>query len=542
MNQNELFDSPLGKLISNAVSPHEQALNREAVLQRFASHLPSSDPGDFALALYPFVAIRPLCYFSSPAFEKALTLFEKDPQATFRALSKFAQGLSHAMDSLLRAGASSQLEGQLELGKPENLMSFERIWHPEYQRHAEHVFNHVVKIPLELLGNAAGKDFLSLTLSLRADKLTDLCYPEFAAGFMSTVRNAISHGSTFYGDHEIRYVDSKHEEALFASDFSRLFDDLVDTCSGIVVAMFAFVVRHQLEAAAFGFNLLPLGLRCALVKGWMSHSGFTIDGMIEVIGGTSSHLNIFCSSPTKSRSFHRYQALRTAAYAVLAGCSSYDRICVSIDCGLSAPASMILNCPQLIEALRPGATVKDLAAVVQTDLLWYDANFVSRKWFLLNTIATGVLSRARRDMVSHWKKSGLKVWKHRYAIRNVENRSVGSKRRVLAEVVLNPDEEISSATVLGVVRHAVKTLGKSRVSAMPIDKLVGARGRPSYVWLRLHSTDARVRTLQGRSRRSGELLVEVEWMTWLNRSQPIFVKQPHEVVEGIRICYHGFKP
>jgi hypothetical protein len=542
MNTDAINRSPLGKLIGSSLGQQELLLKREEVSERFCRYFSSPDIGNLTLALHPFTGVRPLCYYSTTAFEATLELFERNPKATLHAFSKHSQGWSHAMDTLFRPGVSWEQEGRIRLQAPDDLLAFERIWHPEYQRYAEHVFNHLVKVPLELLGAPMGKDFVALPLSLRAEKLIALGYPALAKGFMSTVRNAISHGATYYSDHEVRYVDTKCEEKLLPSDIERLFDDLVDSCSGIAAAALAFIARQQTEVEAFGFGLLPLGLRCAVIRGWVSHSAFTVTGALKVKMGDSSHLNIYCYCPAKSRSLHRYEALRTAAFAVQVGCSNVDRICVSIDCGLPNHSLIVLNCSKLIEALRPEASDSILAEVVQTDLLWHDSNTFSRKWFLLKTSFYGAWLRLKRDTISKWKKSELNVWGQRYTIRNIENRSADSKRRLLAEVVLNAGEQTRVKTILGVVRHAIKILSKKRIPSLPFGKIEGIRGRPSYVWIRLHSYDARVRALQSRHYRSDELLAEAEWMTRFNRSQPVFVKQPDAVIKGIRIRLHRFKP
>jgi hypothetical protein len=538
--------SALAELVAKSLGAQELALRQESVLERFGAVVSQPDALNIALALHPFTELRPLRYFSEAAFACALQIFEENPRNTLQALSKFAQEWSHAIQSLFRCGSSWNMEGRLELNEAADLLPFERVWHPEYQRYSEHVFNHLIKVPLELQGNAVGKNFVAQTLAQRAKKLIDLGFPELSAGFSSVVRNSISHGSSFYGDQEIRYRDEYNgritEEVFIPSDFSQLFDDLVDSCSGIAAAALAFIARHQAEVESSGYQNLPLGIRYAILRGWASHQAFSVDGMIEV-QGQSPHLNIYCSSRSMSRSFQRYEALRVAARAVQAGCTNYDRICVSIDCGASVAGLVVFNGPQLMEALRPQATLEALRDVIRADLLWHDESAAATKWSLLKRSFDGAWAKTKRDLISRWKRSGLGVWKHRYTIRNIEPRTAGKTRRLMAEVVLHPDEEVSLRTVRGVIQHAVQVLKRTRLPASSIGKETRWRAKPSYVWLRLHRRDARVRGLQSRQPKSLDLLAEAEWTTFTNRSQPIQVKQPDDgIVRGIRIKYAAFRP
>jgi len=532
--------SALGELVSKSLGAQELALRQESVLQRFGAVVSQPDALNIALALHPFTELRPLRYFSQAAFDCALQIFEENLRNTLQALSKFAQEWSHAIQSLFRCGSSWNMEGRLQLNEPADLVSFERVWHPEYQRYSEHVFNHLIKVPLELLGNAVGKNFMVQPLSQRAQEL-----PGLSAGFNSVMRNSISHGSSFYGDQEVRYRDEYHgritEEVFIPSDFSQLFDDLVDSCSGIAAAALAFIARHQAEVESFGYQNLPLGIRYAILRGWASHQAFIVDGMIEV-QGQSPHLNIYCSSRSMSRSLHRYEAFCVATRAVQAGCTSYDRICVSIDCGASVAGLVVFNGPQLMEALRPQATLEALRDIIRADLLWHDESAAATKWSLLKRSFDGARAKTKRDWISQWKRSGLGVWKHRYTVRTIEPRTAGKTRRLMAEVVLHHGEEVSLHTVLGVIQHSVQVLKRTRLPASSIGKETRWRAKPSYVWLRLHRRDARVRGLQSRQPKSLDLLAEAEWTTFTNRSQPIQVKQPDKIVRGIRVKYAAFRP
>ena len=154
MNVQEATRNPLHKLESRA--------RLSCVKQRFGTYLvDNSIPEDFVLALYPFAATRPLCFFSSAALGDALRLFEQDSTLTLTSMQVYAQQISHGLSSILRKGTSWKDDLNPALKTPSDLIQFEQIWHPEYQRYSEHIFNNLLRLPLEILGRHAGKDYQS---------------------------------------------------------------------------------------------------------------------------------------------------------------------------------------------------------------------------------------------------------------------------------------------------------------------------------------------------------------------------------------------
>jgi len=94
----------------------------------------------------------------------------------------------------LRDAQSEYVEATISLESPDDISRFEKVWHPSYQRISEHVFNHLINIPLFILGRKHRKDYLSLSLSNRTKTLLELFSSKSCVGYDSVVRNAISHG------------------------------------------------------------------------------------------------------------------------------------------------------------------------------------------------------------------------------------------------------------------------------------------------------------------------------------------------------------
>ncbi len=517
----------------------EANIHRSSVANTFGSWINVQDCEDFALALYPFTEIRPLCYIDWNSFERALEFFERNVNQTLTAMATQDQLISHAIQSLLRPGNSWGRENHLSTREPSELMLFEQVWHPEYQRYAEHIYNHLIRLPLEILGQAKGKDYQSPTLANRVSILNSNGLSELTQGYNPIVRNAISHGSTVYEELQIRYIDRDKERNLYSRDFAVLFDGLVDACNGMVAAILVFLCRNRAVVQQFGLQRLPLGVRFLLVKGLASYRGFQVDAMLESrMAQGKPQLNIHCTSFTRSRFMHLLDGTSVAIFAQTTGGKGYERFSISINCGLAIPASLFIRGQELAEALRPNAPLESLAKIYDTNLLWYDVSVLSRRFYVWKTIMSLAWAQAYQKLIADWRQIGFKVWRSRYLIREVKNKSVAGIRRVEAEIVLTEDRPVTPALIHGVLRHATRRLRRSAIPNIDIAGPGRIRSLPAYVWIRLHKSDARVRTLESRGWKDLELLARSEWIWWMRRRSPIFVHKPDTIYRGIRIEYN----
>lgn len=529
---------------SHPLSAHETERRLRIVRRRF-SDLLDTEAYDRALpALFPFADTRPLKYVSDSAAKRTLEILRSQSRQVDTVLQDHEVALNHAIESLLREGSSWRDEDRIDANSPEALRKFDQVWHPEYQRYCEHIFNHLVRVPLETIGHSKGKDYGSMTLGNRTKRVRELGYPELTKGFNSIVRNSISHGTVRFSELGHVYVDRTDSRRLSANDFGRLLDDLVATCNGITTGVLLWISTRWSKPSAAEFSVLPVGFKRLLVQGAAEYPGFSIESVIEEehVAGKPV-LNVFCTTDTTSRGIHHMDSLMVASLFQEFGATDYSQFNVRLECGRLIPAFALLKAQPLSQLRREGLRRDLMEATFEGSLLWFDSPSVVRRVQLWAKLFRIALRDYREEVVRNWREAGLKVWGSRYEIKSVENKSAGRIRRLHAELVLTGEEPRQRDVVRGVMRHAVRRLRWRFIKGVGIEKRTALRRPPVYIWFRLHSSDRPTRSLGPDGWQSAEVLAQGEWRAWpRSKRPPVWVKQPDEKYRGVLIRYNPKHP
>jgi len=517
----------------------EKEIRKRFVLNRLSDWVDPASFSDWHFSVYRFATKRPFIYFNVPALTTALQFYIDHSNEIFRVLTDLDHRITHAIMSMVRQGSSWNHESPLSLRDPRDIARFEQIWHPEYQRYCEHVFNHLIRIPLGILGILRGRDYQSPALANRVETLRNSGLRELTSGYDATVRNAISHGSTAFRVQTIVYQGEQTSSELSAREFAGLFDSLVDSCHAMVLALLIFLCGNRNEAIPHGIGRLPLGLRYLLVDGVASHRAFNIVSMIDSkVIRNRKQLNIYCSTRTSSRMVHLFESLSVGWNCQRMGGQNYDRFAVSIDCGKPVPASIFLNAQELLRVSRHNLPPKQATAVIETNLLWHDAPNWARRLYVWKNIFLQAFTLAKFQIHDQLLKSGFPVLSSRYLIRRIENKSAAEIRRLEAQIVLTAVELPSRRILLDIVRHATRKLRRKRIPKVETTRVGKIKRKPSYVWIKLHRRDGRIRTLLSSTWASQNLLLQAEWMSVRYRRRPIFVKSADEALRGIHIQFN----
>lgn len=413
---------------THALCQIEQRVRKQKVIAAFSPYVNEKKFHQWHLALYRFATIRPLVYINHQAVQDAYAFFAQHAQLTVQSLTSLQASTTHAIFSLLREGKSWDYEKPLELGAPEHILDFENVWHPEYQRYCEHIFNNLIRIPLFVIGSLKSKDYQSPALSTRISILSSNGMATLTEGFNSIARNAISHGTTTFNLFDIAYTDSGNTEVLTASDFALLFDCLVDTCHAMVVALLLFLCDHQPLIVTSSIANLPLGLRFLFIDAFTSYRGLQQNAMIESIASQGRRqLNIVCTIDTHSRNLQLHEALNICWNTCLFGGGNYDRFGVSFRCGTLSKPFIFINGQKLREAIRNNAVAEIcLPSLVESNMLWFKASKALEKMFVWKNILVPQWENGKVQFIRDLQSKGFKFVSSQYTIRDVENRSAST--------------------------------------------------------------------------------------------------------------------
>jgi hypothetical protein len=517
----------------------QKQIRKRFIQSKFGNLINDKSFFDSYLSLYPFSTTKPLTYFNLSALNCALIFFAKHTTEVFDNLTSLDKEISHAIFSMRRKGSSWDREDILSLDAPRDLIDFENIWHPEYNRYCEHIFNNLIRIPIGVLGSLKAKNYANQNLPNRVEILRNNGLRELANGYNATVRNAISHGSVSFEFQTIKYEDKNNCIELSSREFARLFDSLVDVCHAIVIALLITMCKNHLEISRRGIESLPLGFRFLIIDGVASHQDFSIHSMVNsvTIGG-KKQLNVYCSTSSPSRNAHLFESLNVCWNSQMFGGKGYDRFSVSIDCGKRVPTLVFLDGQKLLRARQNNLPLECARDVFEDSLLWYDTSKWIRRLHIWKNIFSLGLRLMRFQFHDDLRKLGLKVLSSKYFIKAIDNKSADKIRRLEAHVILMAEEIPRKEVLLDIVKHAIGKLRKKRLSKLKLGAVSKTRRRPSYVWIRLYRRDARKRTLLSSGWAEGNLLLQAEWISFFYRKNPVYVNEPDGVSHGIRIRFN----
>jgi hypothetical protein len=534
-------NQPLNQIFkSHSICEAQCLLRKSQIIDAFSDYVDEDTFKRWHLSLYRFATVRPLTYVHREVVNEALAFFNQYADLTVEAVTILQRELSHAVLSALRPGVSWTKEGKLSLDRPEQMAEFESTWHPEYQRYCEHVFNHLIQLPLYVVGARKGKNYLAQTLANRAKLIQDNNLAVLTTGYDPVVRNAISHGNASFEVMGVKYIDKKDDRLLATWEFASLFDDLVDTCHSTLVALLLFLCENQALVEGTGLHKLPLGLRFIFIDAFASHSGFELLSMMESsTGGTRKQLNIVCRINSRARWAQLFEGMHTCWNASIFGGEVYNRFFVSFDCGMPVLSSLILDGDRLQCAIRDDETLNECAAeIVETSLLWYDAPSLERRVYSWKCFLPIRWQITKREIVQGWHDKGLKVLSSRYTILDLLNTSTESVRQVEAHIILHEEGAVTDENLQDIVRHVVKRLRKHKVRRIGMYGEKGCARKPGYIRIRLYRQRRRIRTLMSYCWKDKELVLIAEWTSSSKKAHLFYTQDADVVLENIRIKYN----
>ena len=510
----------------------QREITKEKILRRFDEYITHENFNKYHYSLRVFATREQLLYGDFDIIDELIDFFSKNEELFFKQLQAFKKDLSHAFFSLVRPGSSWGIENKLSLSEPNDIIQFERVWHPEYQRYCEHIYNHLMKIPLGILGAQNNKNYNSQHLANRVKTLQKTKFNKLAKGYEAQIRNAISHGDAEFSFLKIIYHDRRSDLELSASSFSKKFDSLVDTCNSIAIATIISLC-NQIQNSKYNLSQLPLAFKYLYLNGYTYHKGYEIKSLVvSKTKDQETQLNIHAENESTSRDSHILESLHSAwALQKLPGIN-YDRYGISIDCGKKVSSNLFLDGTKLQKSISDNLSYQDSKGIVTVNMLWHDSSVFEKKFYTFSTAFKTIWKQEKEKVLESLEDVGF--LSHKYEIKELENKSVRNMRRVEAYTYLNLNLRSSEFNLTDIVNHIVKKLRRKWFYSYGISKRSWFKRRPSYVWVKLFTKNHRTRRMKVSSWSNERFLCKAEWISRSYREKPIFIKNEDFITNNIR--------
>lgn len=525
---------------TNPIKNKTREFRRAMVIQKFPEYVKEDSFSPWYLSLAKFIYENPLFYLRSKTIQTSLQIMENDRHAVIKHLIAAREEISDAIFTLLRKGVSWDREESLSLNKPESLIEFQSIWHPEYQRYIEHVFVRLLDILLFVLGRKYSKNYLELSLANKLNNLALQNLTELSEGADATIRNSISHGTIHFELSQIVYKDRKRQIKLTATEFSECFDALVDTCNSLLFSLVLFICRNQELLQEKEIKSLPLGLSFIYLNSLTSHNGMKLQSAVEsIIANDKNQLNLVCSIASKSRMAHLMEAFSIAFDAEFSIGLHYDRYFINFDCNMpGVPAAAIDGNKLRHSVVKNEDFSKASEEIVESAMLWYDSSRFTGRFYLWKNLLIPIARLTKKEIAERWNELGIYLPSQQFEVLQIRNISQRPDRRIEAYAILDNDGSYTSNQLIKIVKRGVKSLRKHKIRNQDIEGEKGRKGNPRVVVFRLFAKKRRLRTLASQSFNNEELILIAEWISKRSRMKPFYTRTADIIEHGLRIRFN----
>lgn len=215
-------------------------------------HFPELEncPHDHFLSIHKYINRSPQRFYSQPVYNKFLRWLEDRNRTIQGAFQKYLiehdTELNQAFFHLEEINNLEWHDFFEKVDDIEFIRFIDQQIHPTYLRLTEAVFTPFCRIVAYFSRVDRGRgtddlDLFSIVEEIERTSLFDIVSP-----YKHIVRNAIGHGGITYLQNEILYSDKKGNVEKYSDrDIVRLFDDLLDSCNSLALALSLFLLVHQ---------------------------------------------------------------------------------------------------------------------------------------------------------------------------------------------------------------------------------------------------------------------------------------------------------
>lgn len=244
---------PLQGQLRNSLTRERDERDRGRILSSFPAL--GSDAKARCLVLRRYLDERPDKFFDEDSYSVYLSWLQGRDATDRRSLKKYFDQFGKEIDSALlflqETNSKTWHDDPFAVGDDgfSLLRNIDTYVHPSYLRVVEAVFAPLVR-PIAYFHRISrgkgteGLDVWNVVQEIGSTKgHAEHC---LISPYKQIVRNGIGHGGITFRSGEIRYRDKKGiEETCRAEHIVRTFDDLLDTCNGVALALKVFFIAES---------------------------------------------------------------------------------------------------------------------------------------------------------------------------------------------------------------------------------------------------------------------------------------------------------
>ena len=288
-----------------------------------------SESGSLALRCY--LDSRPEKFFDRHTYKTQLAWLQRRKTTSGQQLTGYLSSITHDTDSALRflreINAESWHDQQYRTTTDtiERIRFVDRHVHPTYLRLAEGVLGPLIKPVAYFSRLDRGKSPDGLTLRAVMEEIKRYVPDSYTRAYRTTVRNGIAHGGITFSDDDITYRDSRgNRETVRIEDFMRLFDDLLDECNALALALKVFLLGSRTPDDVLPREFLIEQLREETLTPW-----WEVVGCIESESIRGSQLNVYARSNSRDHRKLQWSVVQSGIFAEFLA-PGYDRYFFSL--------------------------------------------------------------------------------------------------------------------------------------------------------------------------------------------------------------------
>jgi hypothetical protein len=524
---------------SNPLGTAEAIIRRLNGFLYFGEYIPPESASGWFRLLSKFTGNTPLRYWDKEIIEEALKILETDPQRSVNALRTWKKRIDLGFDSLFHRASIERYEDALSTHKTSDLLILANEFQPEYLRRCEHIFTNLIILYWAVLkkGSVEGSSFdITGAISLLKSKGHDTLF----SGYDEKIRNGIAHGQVTFGFAEIQYGDHHYSHKLLDYDFLHTFDTLWRTSNSIAVAILLFIARNDTLLATENANALPTSIIFLIAAAETERENLSIKGVIESEITSGRQLYILIETNFRKHASVMLECSYIALRLLDTGAVGYTRFVFGINQNTAVDSLLVILPEKLIELQNEPYT--RFREILESELIW---TYESQLQNVIKSLKISFVSNAKLSwmkFISEQQEKGRLLTTNRYYIKKVENSSGSASGVVRLHIFITlrfPSDAQDTDLLKKIILEVINKFRHKLYASNP-SKLIKKRRNwykfPKYVWVSVYKKDGPYRWVGYGGWAGKNLIATAEKITNKNL-EPIFVKMPDEIWQGIRLQY-----